>query len=150
MKGEFFINGKDAHTEWGVIVRETSITALIEPEPLKNPVENKSATEHGKRVRIEEQPKVDERTVNLFIQIQASNRSDLISKLKAFKTELKKRRIEITTKYEQGVVYRMDYQSCKQTRTLFKTIATFSLQLNEPNPNNRGTEDIDKYENNDI
>jgi hypothetical protein len=48
------------------------------------------------------------------------------------------------------VVYRMDYQSCRQTRTLFKTIATFSLQLNEPNPNNRGTEDTDKYENNDI
>jgi hypothetical protein len=150
MIGEFFINGKDAHTEWGVIVRETSITALIEPEPLKNPVENKSATEHGKRVRSEEEPKADERTINLFIQIKASSRSDLISKLTSFKTELKKRRIEITTKYEQDVVYRCDYQSCRQTRSLFKTIATFSLQLNEPNPNNRGTEDKDTYENNDI
>lgn len=150
MIGEFFINGKDAQRTWGVIVRETSLTALIEPEPLKNPVENKTATEHGKRVRSEEEPKADERTVNIAIQIQAKNRADLITKLAAFKTELKKRRIEITTKYEQGVVYRMDYQSCKQIRSLFKTIATFTLQLNEPNPNNRGTEDKDKYENNDI
>ena len=150
MIGEFFINGKDAQKEWGVIVRETSITALIEPEPLKNPVENKSASEHGKRVRPEETPKADERTVSLVIQIKASDRADLIAKITALKTELRKRRINITTKYESGVVYRMDYQSCKQTRSLFNRLATFSLQLNEPNPNNRGTEDTDAYENNDI
>ncbi len=150
MTGELFINGKDAYTHWGVIARETSITALIEPEPLKNPVDNKSATENGKRVRSEATPKVDERTVNLSIQIKAANRADLITKLSGLKTELKQRRIEITTKYESGVVYRMDYQSCKQTRSLFKTLATFSLQLNEPNPANRGTQDADAYENNDI
>ncbi len=150
MIGEFFINGKDAHRTWGVIVRETSITALIEPEPLKNPVENKSATEDGKRVRNEDQPKVDERTVNLALQIKANSRADLIAKLKSLKTELKKRRIEITTKYESNVVYRMDYQSCRQIKSLFRTIATFSLQLNEPNPANRGIQDKDAYENNDI
>lgn len=150
MKGEFYINGNDAYTQWGVIVRETSITALIEPEPLKNPVENKSATEHGKRVRLEDEPKVDERSVNLFIQIEAKDRTDLIAKLTSLKTELKKRRIEIRTKYEPDVTYRMDYQSCKQTKSLLKRLATFSLQLNEPNPNNRGTEDKDAYENNDI
>ncbi len=150
MTGEFFINGKDAFTYWGVIVRETSITALIEPEPLKKPVENKSTTEHGKRVRSEQEPKVDERTVNLAIQIKANNRADLITKLASLKTELKKRRVEITTKYEDNVVYRMDYQNCRQTRTLFQRLATFSLQMNEPNPNNRGIVDTDSYESNDI
>lgn len=150
MIGEFFINGKDAHKEWGVIVRETSITALIEPEPLKNPVENKTASEHGKRVRADSDPKTDERTVSLSIQIKASDRADLIAKITALKTELRKRRVCITTKYEADVVYRMDYQSCKQTRSLFNRLATFSLQLNEPNPNNRGTEDTDAYEDNDI
>lgn len=150
MRGELFINGKDAYTQWGVIARETTITALIEPEPLKNPVENKSASENGKRVRGEQAPKVDERTVNLSIQIKASDRADLIAKVASLKTELKKRRVEITTKYESGVVYRMDYQSCRQTRSLFNRIAAFSIQLNEPNPANRGTEDTDTYENNDI
>lgn len=150
MIGEFFINGKDAHKEWGVIVRETSITALIEPEPLKNPVENKTASEHGKRVRVDSDPKTDERTVSLSIQIKASDRADLIAKITALKKELRKRRVCITTKYEADVVYRMDYQSCKQTRSLFNRLATFSLQLNEPNPNNRGTEDTDAYEDNDI
>ncbi len=150
MTGELFINGQDAYTTWGVIARETSITALIEPEPLKNPVENKSATENGKRVRSEATPKVDERTVNLVIQIKANDRADLIAKLASLKAELKQRRVEITTKYETGVVYRMDYQNCRQTRSLFNRLATFSIQLNEPNPANRGTQDTDAYENNDI
>lgn len=150
MVGEFFINGKDAHTTWGVIVRESSITALIEPEPLKNPVENKSASINGKQVRPSASPKVDERTVNISIQIKAADRADLIAKLKSLKEELKMRRVQITTKYEQGVIYRMDYQSCRQTRSLFQRLATFSLQLNEPNPNNRGAQDTDAHENNDI
>ncbi len=146
MIGEFFINGKDAHRTWGVIVRETSLTALIEPEPLKEPVENKSATEHGKRVLSETTPKVDERTINLFIQIQADDRSDLLAKLTSLKKELKNRRVEISTKYETDVIYRLDYQSSKQTRSLFKKLATFNLTFNEPNPNNRGLEDKDANE----
>lgn len=150
MIGEFYINGKDAQKAWGVIVRETSLTALIEPEPLKDPVENKSATEHGKRIRTGDEPKVDERTVSLFIQVKAASRTDLIAKISSLKKELKKQKVELVTKYEPDTVYRCTYQSCKQTRSLFKTLATFNLQLNEPNPNNRGIEDKDIYENNDI
>jgi hypothetical protein len=90
--------------------------------------------------------KVDERDITLFVQLYATSRDDMFKKLIAFKKELKKRRINIRTKYEKDVVYRCDYKSCKQFKSYFKGMATFSLTLNEPNPANRGTKDSDNYE----
>ncbi len=145
-KGELFINDMDAFARWGVCLSDSSLCTLIEPEPLKDAVSNKSSTENGKQVRKEAKPKVDERDMTLFVQLYATSRDELFSKLKDFKTELKKRRINIRTKFEEGVVYRCDYKSCKQFKSYFKGCATFSLTLNEPNPANRETEDADNYE----
>ena len=89
---------------------------------------------------------MDERDITLFVQLYATSRDDMFKKLIAFKKELKKRRINIRTKYEKDVVYRCDYKSCKQFKSYFKGMATFSLTLNEPNPANRGTKDSDNYE----
>lgn len=150
LTGEVFINGLDAFENWGISFTDKSLSTLMEPEPLKNPVENKSTTRDGKQIRKEAQPKVDERDLTLAVQLYASNRTELFSRLKAFKTELKKRRIVIRTKYEPGVYYRCDYQSCTQYTSFHRGLATFSLKLNEPNPNNRGKEDLDDYDNTDI
>ena len=144
--GELFINDMDAFKAWGVCLSDSSLCTLVEPEPLKDAVSNKSTTENGKQVRREQQPKVDERDITLFVQLYATSRDEMFSKLIAFKKELKKRRINIRTKFEEGVVYRCDYKSCKQFKSYFKGFATFSLTLNEPNPANRGTEDTDNYE----
>lgn len=148
--GEVFINDLDAFENWGISFTDKSLSTLMEPEPLKNPVENKSTTRDGKQIRKEAQPKVDERDLTLAVQLYARNRTELFSRLKSFKTELKKRRIVIRTKYEPGVYYRCDYQSCTQYTSFHRGLATFSLKLNEPNPNNRGKEDLDDYDNTDI
>ena len=148
--GELFINDMDAFKAWGVCLSDSSLCNLVEPEPLKDAVSNKSTTENGKQVRRELQPKVDERDLTLFVQLYATSRDEMFSKLIAFKKELKKRRINIRTKFEEGVVYRCDYKSCKQFKSYFKGFATFSLTLNEPNPANRGTEDTDNYEESDL
>lgn len=148
--GEVFINGLDAFGNWGVSFTDKSLSTLMEPEPLKDPVTNKSTTEDGKKVRMEATPKVDERDITLAVQLYARNRTELFTRLKAFKTELKKRRIVINTKYEKDVYYRCDYQSCMQYTSFHRGLATFSLKLNEPNPNNRGKEDLDDYENTDL
>ena len=148
--GEVFINDLDAFENWGISFTDKSISMLMEPEPLKNPVENKSTTRDGKQIRKEDQPKVDERDLTLAVQLYARNRTELFSRLKSFKTELKKRRIVIRTKYEPGVYYRCDYQSCTQYTSFHRGLATFSLKLNEPNPNNRDKEDLDDYDNTDI
>lgn len=148
--GEVFINDLDAFENWGISFTDKSISTLMEPEPLKNPVENKSTTRDGKLIRKEDQPKVDERDLTLAVQLYARNRTELFSRLKSFKTELKKRRIVIRTEYEPGVYYRCDYQSCTQYTSFHRGLATFSLKLNEPNPNNRDKEDLDDYDNTDI
>ena len=148
--GEVFINDLDAFEKWGISFTDKSISMLMEPEPLKNPVENKSTIRDGKQIRKEDQPKVDERDLTLAVQLYARNRTELFSRLKSFKTELKKRRIVIRTKYEPGVYYRCDYQSCTQYTSFHRGLATFSLKLNEPNPNNRDKEDLDDYDNTDI
>ena len=145
--GEVFINELDAFEKWGISFTDKSLSTLMEPEPLKNPVENKSTTRDGKQIRKEDQPKVDERDLTLAVQLYARNRTELFSRLKSFKTELKKRRIVIRTKYEPGVYYRCDYQSCTQYTSFHRGMATFSLKLNEPNPNNRSEKDADDYEN---
>lgn len=145
--GEVFINELDAFENWGISFTDKSLSTLMEPEPLKNPVENKSTTRDGKQIRKEDQPKVDERDLTLAVQLYARNRTELFSRLKSFKTELKKRRIVIRTKYEPGVYYRCDYQSCTQYTSFHRGMATFSLKLNEPNPNNRSEKDADDYEN---
>lgn len=145
--GEVFINELDAFENWGISFTDKSLSTLMEPEPLKTPVENKSTTRDGKQIRKEDQPKVDERDLTLAVQLYARNRTELFSRLKSFKTELKKRRIVIRTKYEPGVYYRCDYQSCTQYTSFHRGMATFSLKLNEPNPNNRSEKDADDYEN---
>lgn len=145
-KGELFINDMDAFAKWGVCLSDSSLCTLMEPEPLKDAVSNKATTEDGKQIRKELQPKVDERDITLSVQLYATSRDELFSKLTDFKSELKKRRINIRTKFEDGVVYRCDYKSCKQFKSYFKGFATFSLALNEPNPANRGTVDTDNYE----
>lgn len=149
-KNELYINGKDAFTTWGVFLNDKSLSSLLEPEPLKDPVSNKSATMDGKQVRRELTPKVDERDVTLTVQIYAANRYDLFHKLLTFKSELKKRRCEFRTCYEPNVIYRLDYKSCSQYKSHHRGLATFSLKMNEPNPANRGNEDVDDYENTDI
>ena len=149
-KNELYINGRDAFTTWGVFLNDKSLSALMEPEPLKDPVSNKSTTTDGKQVRRELKPKVDERDITLAVQIFALNRYDLFRKLLSFKTELKKRRCEFRTCYEPDVTYRLDYKSGSQYKSHHRGLATFSLKMNEPNPANRGKEDADGYENTDI
>ncbi len=145
-QGELFINDIDAFTRWGVCLSDSSLCTLVEPEPLKDAVSNKSTTDNGKQVRKEATPMVDERDITLFIQLYATSRDEMFSKLIDFKTELKKRRINIRTKFEPDVVYRCDYKNCKQFKSYFQGMATFSLSLNEPNPANRTSEDTDDYE----
>ena len=148
--GEVFINDLDAFGNWGVSFNDKAISTLIEPEPLKTAVEFKSTTINGKQVRKEKEPKVDERDITITIQIYATSREGLYSKLAAFKKEMKKRRMVIRTKYEPDVYYRCDYLSCSQYKSFHKGLATFSLKLNEPNPANRGKEDTDKYDETEV
>lgn len=138
-KGELHINGQDAYTTWGISFDQTALSTLMTPSPNKAYIENKSRLEDGKRV-IVHNPKVDERSVTLTFNLTAKNEDEFFTRYNSFCEELKNGYIEIKTKYQENVVYRMVYESCTQFSQLIREIAKFSLKLTEPDPTDRGIE----------
>lgn len=139
MKGECYINGKDSHEEWGLIFGESSLTALMTPAPVKTYIQNKSALIHGKQVLTDggNVPKVDERDVQLEFGIKARNLTEFLTKYSSFVSELEKGVLDISTKYQPGVVYHLLYVSCQQFKQFNGRLGKFILKLNEPNPKHR-------------
>lgn len=135
-KGELFINGVDAYTEYGVSMQSSGLSALMTPPPNKEVIENKSRQEHGKRV-INSNPKIDERDLTLPIHITAKSKEDFLTKYGKFCEVLATGSLEISTSYQSEVVYRTIYLSCSQFAEYRLGLAKFTLRLNEPNPSNR-------------
>ena len=138
MKGELFINGKDAYSEWGISMDTASLSALMTPAGNKDLPENKSRLEHGKRVVSDSSiMKIDERQLTLTINLTAKNESEFFSRYSSFCKELATGKLNIRTKYQPEVVYKTIYKSCSQFTQFMRGIAHFSLKLDEPNPTDR-------------
>lgn len=139
MIGECFINGKDAYSTWGLTLGDTSLTAMMTPSPVKGYIRNKSPYENGAQVLCDagHGPKVDERDIQITFAIQAVDMTDFLEKYSAFVAELEQGRLDISTKYQPGVVYHFMYHSCQQFSQFNGRLGKFVLKLNEPNPKNR-------------
>lgn len=135
-KGELYINGKDAYTEWGLSMTDQGLSALMTPAGNKAPIENKSRMKDGKDTDMTATRK-DERTLSLPIQITAPNQATFLTRYAKFCEELDGGTLEIRTKYQPTVLYRTYYISCQQFSQFIREMATFSLRLCEPNPKNR-------------
>lgn len=133
----------DAYTTWGISFDQTALSTLMTPPPNKAYIENKSRLRDGKKVLVKN-PKVDERNITLTFNLTAKSEEEFFSKYNSFCDELKKGNIEIKTRYQDNVVYRLVYESCTQFSQLIREIAKFSLRLTEPDPTNRGVEDNNK------
>lgn len=130
------INGKDAYTQWGISFDTSSLSALMTPPPMKAFIEGKSRLEHGKRV-ITNNPKTDERTLTLTLNLTAKDETEFFARYNSFCEELKTGVLNISTRYQSGVVYKTIYLSCNQFTQFMRGIAKFSLRLNEPNCTDR-------------
>lgn len=138
MKGELFINGKDAYVEWGVSMDTSSLSALMTPPPVKDLPGNKSRLNDGKQVLYDASlVKYDERSITLTLNLTARNEADFFSRYTAFCEELKVGKLEIRTKYQPDVVYKTIYKSCSQFSQFMRGLAHLSLKLDEPNPADR-------------
>ena len=127
----------DAYMEWGVSLDSTALSALMAPAPLKDMIENSVATEHGKRV-VRTDRKYNERTLTLGINLTASTKATFLTRYGNFCTYvLGPGIIDLTTKYQAGVVYHLDYLSCQSFGEYQREMAKFSLRVVEPNPGNR-------------
>ena len=134
--GELYINGDDAFAEYGMSMESSALSSLMTPPPSKEFIENKSRLENGKRV-VTSNPMVDERELSLQFHIKANGKSDFLVKYSKLCDVLASGVLEISTSYQQGVVYRMIYVSCTQFSEYRLGMAKFTLRLNEPNPTNR-------------
>lgn len=135
MKGELYINGKDAYTEWGLSLSDTALSALLTPAGMKDPIENTSRAQNGKRVIIN--AKTDERTISLEVHFTARTKDQFWERYISFCQELAKQYLEINTKYLPDVYYKMYYINCTQFSQFMEGIAKFTLRLNEPDPTDR-------------
>lgn len=136
MRGDLFINDKDAYTEWGLSLNPDGVSTLMTPAPNKDIVSNKSRLQHGKRV-INDNPRKDERNLTLVINIRASSVEEFLSRYESFCNELATGELVISTRYQPGVKYYMNYLSCSQFAEYHMGLGKFTLRLNEPNPSKR-------------
>lgn len=134
--GEFYINGKDTYTTWGISMDTSSLSSLMTPPPMKEFIENKSRLEHGKRV-VTSNPKVDERSLTLTFNLTAKSEEQFFARYNSFCEELATGVLHIKSKYQPNVVYKTIYISCNQFTQFMRGIAKFSLRLVEPNPKDR-------------
>ncbi len=137
MTGELYINGQDAWTTWGIMMDDTSLSALMTPPAIKDFPKNSSRLESGSRY-ITNNPKFKERDVTLSLQFYAETRAQFLTNYNAFcDNVLATGKISIFTKYQSGVTYFFIYNSCTQYRQFMFKIAKFSLRLTEYDPSNR-------------
>lgn len=136
MKGDLYINDKDAYASWGVFLSDEAVSTLMTPAPVKDRISNNSALEHGVRY-ITGTAKVNERELTLIIYLRASSKAEFLTRYQSFCEELKTGNLDIRTKYQTDVVYRCIYQSCTSFSEFNFGLAKFSLKLTEPDPTDR-------------
>lgn len=134
MKGQFYINDKDAYTEWGITLAPSARAALMTPAALKDPIVSRSRMEHGSRYIND--PKVAEREINLNINLTARTEEDFLARYSRFCEELEKGELVLRIDQTQAYYHTL-YRSCTQYQEWGMGIAKFTLRLTEPNPKNR-------------
>ena len=77
------------------------------------------------------------RTVNVILQFSARSEEEFWARYSSFCEELKTGFLTIETKYQPGVVYRMEYNSCTQFMEYGRGMAKFNLKLTENDPSDR-------------
>ena len=138
LKGQLYINGKDAYLSWAIFLAETALSALMTPAPNKEFISNKYRSKDGKSV-IKHNPRLDEREITLAFNMTAKDSDTFLTNYAKFCDEvLAKGELVIHTRFQPNVWYRCIYLSCTQFSQFAQEMAKFSLKLNEPDPSDRG------------
>lgn len=133
MRKDLIINGQDAFDEWGIILGDNAINALLAPPAMKAYIENESRLQHG--TQIIPTDKVASRDVQLTLYLKAKNSADYALKYAAFIEELRKGIIEFHV-ISIDTTFKMLFTSCQQY-TAINTLGKFIFRFVEPNPADR-------------
>ena len=126
----------DAYDAFGMSLEDTGISRILAPAPNKEPVTNKNVVAQGAAVVAGVGLKQD-RTISVPFHIVAVSKSDFISKFAALCNVLDGGSIDIKLGWAPSVIYHFVYIDCPQYTQYDGTMALFSLQLYEPNPQSR-------------
>lgn len=138
MKGQLYINGKDAYTYWGVGMGDNFIDNIETPASIKNLPSNESRLEHGKRVITDESiVRLASRDVTLQFHICGNSQSDYLDKKKAFIQELQKGKIDISIPSRGSEVYHLVFQGKQVSFPQTTMEGKLSAKFEEPNPADR-------------
>lgn len=137
-RGHLYINGKDAFTEYGIILANNSLSALMTPAPLKEWVSNEVRTENGTRYLLSDPPKRAQRDVTITFQLVAQTEEQFHTRYEKFCNEvLALGIVNIRSKWQPNIEYHFVYENCSQFTQFLLGIATFGLKLIEPDPTDR-------------
>lgn len=137
MKGDLYINGKDAFDTWGVNMGDGFLDALSAPLSMKENIQNESRTEHGKRVVVV--PKIASREITLGFTIMGTSESDYKAKKQSFFDELYNGELTINVPQNGDEVYHLVYlgKSTSFAQNKARTFCKMAMKFDEPNPMER-------------
>ena len=139
-KPELIINGSSTlYQDYGVRMGEGFLDALTEPLDLKDHIENESRLEHGKRVVVEDEPKVRSREVLLDFTITGKSATDFLAKKNAFLRMMYSGKITLQVPAVSEDVYHLIYlgKGAEYSMNANRTFCHLMLKFVEPNPHNR-------------
>lgn len=131
---QLYINGKDAWVTWGVYLEEGSERALLLPAGNKEFISNKNRSEHGKRVLVDN-PRLDERDVQLVFCILAASEDEFLDKYDAFVGELNSGWVQLKV-IKVKKVYELTTSGFLDLG-YYDQMGKLSVRFNEPNPDDR-------------
>lgn len=138
MRGDLYINNKDAWKTWGVRMGNNFLDVIDGFNEMKEYVSNESRQEHGKRI-VTNNPKVAAREIALSFTIQGKTKSDYRAKRNAFQEELEKGNIKINVPELGDQVYKLVYtgKNVSYGRSKNGCFGRMSGKFTEPNPKDR-------------
>lgn len=135
--GTLEINGVDVGKEYGVILGDGSLNALLTPPSTKTLVTNESRISHGQEI-LDIPPKFAKRDVSLTFFIRASGYQEFTSRLESLIALLCSKTIALfETKFQPGVIYKLTYQSSSQLTQVRGELGKIVVKFVEPNPADR-------------
>lgn len=138
--GDIRINGSSTiYSDYGVAMGEDFINVLTEPLSMKEYVENESRLEHGKRVIVDDEPKIASRDLTLEFTIEGSTPADFLKKKTKFLQLMYSGSITLQVPEVGDEIYHLIYtgKSGEFGMNPQRTFCHMVLKFTEPNPNNR-------------
>ena len=128
----------DAHTRYGISLGMEAMSKLLTPAPHKEPVQNKNMAMHGTSIKGAVGYK-EVRAVSLPMYIIAKTEAEFLDKYDLFCTEI----LDAgwihakVVRPTRTIFYHFRYVDCQPFSEFNMEMASFTLSLEEPNPNNR-------------